>query len=447
MKPHISEENKIDNILRALNGQPREYWAFKGAKREHAHAFIKYPAMMVPQMQNEIIDIFIRNFPEIKSVYDPFVGSGTVMTEALLHGLSFAGQDINPLAVLACSVKKGPFLIKSFKDKSDLLCSRLLSDAKDKIEVDFQGRDKWFSHDVSLALSKIRRAIIQEKSKRARRFFWLAMAETIRNTSNSRTTTFKLHIRAADDIASRKVDPIAYFLHEVTDNLLRIEEIANVLKERNLLRGSFCEQSVEVKCKDIMRGGFYRKKGNFDLLVTSPPYGDNGTTVPYGQYSFLPLQWIDQKDIPVKWGADYLRTAQEIDRKSLGGCCCNKEQRSRLIAKKSVALKGLLEQLKNDAQNRQYKVASFFYDMDKALKHITGQLSHNAFMVFTLGNRRVANMLVPMNLIMRELLEARGAIFITEITRDIPSKRMASKNRSSVTMTEESILVMRNRCE
>lgn len=86
----------------------------------------------------------------------------------------------------------------------------------------------------------------------------------------------------------------------------------------------------------------------------------------------------------------------------------------------------------------------FFYDMDKALKNIIGQLSSNAFMVFTLGNRHVANTLVPMNLIMRELLEHHGAKFITEISMDIPSKRMASKNRNSVTMTEESILVMRN---
>ena len=34
-----------------------------------------------------------------------------------------------------------------------------------------------------------------------------------------------------------------------------------------------------------------------DLLVTSPPYGDNTSTVPYGQYSYLPLQWIDLHDI------------------------------------------------------------------------------------------------------------------------------------------------------
>jgi len=167
----VSDGDKIKTILSAINELPREYWAFKGAKREHAHAFIKYPAMMVPQMQRKIISIFMRSFPEIKSVYDPFVGSGTVMTEAMLHGLSFAGQDINPLAVLACVVKKGPFCVKTLKEKVELLRINLNGDEINTIDVNFKGRDKWFSHDVCIALSKIRRAIMTESSKRLRRFF------------------------------------------------------------------------------------------------------------------------------------------------------------------------------------------------------------------------------------------------------------------------------------
>ena len=112
---------------------------------------------------------------------------------------------------------------------------------------------------------------------------------------------------------------------------------------------------------------------------------------------------------------------------------------------KSQTLKFILEQLSDDKQRRQYKVASFFYDMDLALKNIVSQMAGGAFMVFTLGNRRVANKIIPMNVIMRELLEAHGALFITEIYRDIPTKRMAAKNRSSATMTEESLLIMRKK--
>ena len=172
-------------------------------------------------------------------------------------------------------------------------------------------------------------------------------------------------------------------------------------------------------------------------------YGDNRTTVPYGQYSYLPLQWIAPNDIPGKKLYNYLISAEEIDKHSLGGTSHNKDHVLNDIKTKSETLKKMIEKLANDKQKRQYKVASFFYDMNLALKNITNQMADGAFMVFTLGNRRVANEVVPMNLIMRELLETHGAMFITEIFRDIPAKRMASKNRNSLTMTEESILVMR----
>ena len=57
-----------------------------------------------------------------------------------------------------------------------------------------------------------------------------------------------------------------------------------------------------------------------DILISSPPYGDNITTVPYGQNAYLPLQWIDLDDIEeCVTNSDCLQTTHEIDRRSLGG--------------------------------------------------------------------------------------------------------------------------------
>lgn len=50
------------------------------------------------------------------------------------------------------------------------------------------------------------------------------------------------------------------------------------------------------------------KKYKFDVILTSPPYGDNHTTVTYGQYSYLPLSWIDLKDIDSNASSKYLET-------------------------------------------------------------------------------------------------------------------------------------------
>jgi len=35
---------------------------------------------------------------------------------------------------------------------------------------------------------------------------------------------------------------------------------------------------------------------DFDLIITSPPYGDSRTTVAYGQYSRLSSQWLELEE-------------------------------------------------------------------------------------------------------------------------------------------------------
>jgi hypothetical protein len=63
--------------------------------------------MMVPDMPGVLIETVREAAGEIQSAYDPFVGSGTTLTESMLRGMDFTGWDINPLAVPICRVKAG----------------------------------------------------------------------------------------------------------------------------------------------------------------------------------------------------------------------------------------------------------------------------------------------------------------------------------------------------
>ena len=65
-----------------------EYWSFRGnSKRERGHDYFQYPGMMVSQMLGTLLDEILRAHPGTRRVYDPFVGSGTTLTEAMLRGL------------------------------------------------------------------------------------------------------------------------------------------------------------------------------------------------------------------------------------------------------------------------------------------------------------------------------------------------------------------------
>ena len=445
----ISNKSRDDELKRRVmsySEENKDYWSFRGkAAREHAHAYLQYPAMMVPPMQGELIRIVRELVPETKNVYDPFVGSGTVMTESMLQGLNFTGQDINPLAVLICQTKKGPFFSVALQSKIDSLFRVIHDDKNTQIDVDFPNLFKWFREDVAVELSRIRRGIKREPSKWSRIFFWMALAETVRLCSNSRTSTFKLHIRPHEEIRSRHVYPVEIFEKIVRDNFEKLSKIRNLLGMGGFLKQSRFTGSIKIRLGDSAKVlENHSNDGNkADLLVTSPPYGDNTTTVPYGQYSYLPLQWIDISDIDGNVDDSYLSTTHEIDRRSLGGLKKDTFEVVSELEKISETFYKTIKGLQDAPADRTRRVAAFCGDLNKCIDPILDSLKPNAYMFWTVGNRMVGKKLVPMDDILAELLRARGACEIIKFHRRIPSKRMAVKNNIANTMRMETILLFK----
>ncbi len=441
---HIVDE-KLRLQLESYSETDREYWSFNGkAVREHVHAYFQYPAMMVPQMQGELIRAVLKTVPSIRNVFDPFVGSGTVMTEAMLQGLDFTGQDINPLAVLISRAKAGPFYVRAVVDQTEELLHAIKNDRNVQLEAEFAGRDKWFRRDVAIELSRIRRAIRRQRTSCSRRFLWVALAETVRLTSNSRTSTFKLHVRPAEEIASRNTSPVQVFEEVVSKNIESLRSHHGVLKQRELLNRGNYRGSVKIHLGNSANWCPYGNDG-YDLLVTSPPYGDNGTTVPYGQHSFLPLQWIDPEDIGTNADAGWLSTTHEIDARSLGGSKVRALEDTAHLLEISESYRRVVDALKYEPRDRLMRVAAFCRDLDRSMDPVLSVLRPNAYMLWTIGNRRVGGQLIPIDEILTELLCSRGATFVTKIQRTIPanSKRMAGKNGIASTMGAEAVLVMR----
>jgi hypothetical protein len=180
-----------------------------------------------------------------------------------------------------------------------------------------------------------------------------------------------------------------------------------------------------------------------DILVTSPPYGDNTSTVPYGQYSYLPLQWIDLRDIDPKIDPEYLRTTQEIDRRSLGGSTRVGEEEQAFIGSRSPTFARYIRSLASQPADRANRVTAFFRDLEATLDPIMRMLCPGGIMVWTLGNRKVGGKRVPFDVILSELLASHGARMLCRLARSISSKRMAFKNSIADTMSRETILVMR----
>lgn len=418
-----------------------DYWAFRGnSKRHHCHSFILYPAMMVPQMQGEIIDAALNSNPDIQSVLDPFVGSGTTLGETIFRGLNFGGIDINPLAILACKVKAQSGSTIVLEKKSKQLFERINRNHNKVVNVQFSSLEKWFMPRVQIELSRIKSEIENEPTLWVRRFFWLALAETVRLTSNSRLSTYKLHVMKPEDI-NKIPSPVQVFTSILNKNLIEYKKQSEELSEKGFLSKGRYTGNIELVLGDVLKKTS-KLKQKYDLMITSPPYGDNTTTVPYGQFSFLPLQWINLDDISRDQSIKkYLESAYRIDRESIGGLNVSFKSKSEFLMEKSPSFAKSIGKLRLDGQKR---LVSFVYDMDQSLAKILSRLNEGAPMIWTLGNRRINDVEIPFDSILSELLTDKGAIFDRKFERNIPSKRMASRNKIASTMSQETILVFQS---
>lgn len=422
-------------------------WAFRSwSAREYSHGLFQYPAMMVPQMQRELM-LRLASENLASRAYDPFVGSGTTMSEAMLQGLDFVGADINPLAVLLCRAKAGPFFISALSDAGDRVIRGARSDRSRTIELDWDGWRKWFRHDVAIALSQLRRAIRKERRLATRRFLWVCLAETVRLSSNSRTSTVKLHIRPADQIDVREINVPETFRRILRRNLDRFSDQREALLEAGLLNRGHYIGNVQICLHDVSSGSVQMTAGKSQLLITSPPYGDNATTVPYGQHAYLPLQWIDLADIDSHAGTQFLASTHAIDSMCLGAPTRGALEQVTVLRAVSPTLDATLDSLAPQPRDRALRVAAFWRDLNESLDHILSSLAPDALMAWTVGNRRVGGLQVPMDKILHELLTLRGCHRITTLSRAIPDnrKRMASRNSVAATMNAEQVLVLR-RC-
>jgi len=189
---------------------------------------------------------------------------------------------------------------------------------------------------------------------------------------------------------------------------------------------------------------FPKSGKNPNVVITSPPYGDNRTTVPYGQGAWLPLQWIDIQDISRHMPNNLAEGMYDIDSRSLGG----RRPHNLIARRRTIAPQGSivanyanrLAQLSRDGLSR---LVHFVYDLRKALRHITKGCGQGGYVVITLGERNISGTVCPLADICTELLKSFGLQEITHIERRIPCKRMPKKNGHSATITREFVSIFR----
>lgn len=274
-----------------------------------------YPAKAVPEMVRDLIDK-LKDSYNIESVLDPFVGSGTTALEAKYLGLDFYGSDLNPLAVLLARTKiltiDNTIYVKRHLDEFVKVIKKKYEDNIFVSLYSFDNIKYWFKEENIKELSFIKNEIDRFllRSKKNRETYALILltsfSSTIRSVSLTRNGEFKLYRMSKNDIQKHKVNALDMFEKKLT-NLLNMLVVAN---------DSYCKDTIAEIYLGNAKNLNYINNKKVQLIITSPPYGDSQSTVAYGQFSRLSVQWM--KDLLKKYlniNCDY----DNCDQYLLGG--------------------------------------------------------------------------------------------------------------------------------
>ena len=401
--------------------------------------------MMVSEMQGALLTAVTgERASRNPTVLDPFLGAGTALAETMRLGVPFVGYDINPLAVLISRVRaEAPVHLDVH-----LALTRVIAAAKsDRRGVTERGPwvTKWFRPDVARALSRVSRAVRAEEDPRVRRALWVAVAEVVRTSGNMRVGRPKLQTRPVAELG-RTIDVLDR-LRAATERVTRERDRhTHDLHPETIGRdGQYLPGSV-IRRSDIREARWPEDMPAAEIVLTSPPYGDNHTTMPYGQQSFLPLKWIDINDVDPNLDTRLTAASKALDTASLGGSRRFAPDRVAEAVARSATLSQTLEPLAGRIEPWQ-RVASFFADLNAAWDRILSLCASDAHLIITIGDRTVAGRPVPTGRILVELLESRGARLQATLERPITkNRRLAPRNAfAQSTIASERVLIMQ-RC-
>ena len=402
------------------------YWSFKTADtKEFTHCYHNYPAMIIPQVARQLFEDYAPK-GKLELVLDPYVGSGTTLVESSIKGIKSIGTDLNPLARFMSKVKNTHFNIDLINDGiAAIITGIIIYNPAEVINTDFTRISNylfWYKEQDLYKLSYLNQ-LISELNPLIQDFFLLCLSETVREVSFTRNGEFKRYKMSEKQLEKFNPDVFNIFERKVQRNIKGLEAF-NTTGTENLASVYDFNTSNGIPSEVI-------EKDSVDMVITSPPYGDSHTTVAYGQFSRWANEWF---------GFD---NAKIIDRLLMGGVI------SKEIKFSTNSINSELENIKKLDEKRFYEVVSFLNDYWDSIKNVAKVVRKGGRACYVVGNRRVKNIQINLDYFTAEMFEKCGFRHEITIIREIPNKRMPSKNSPTnkigekvTTMTNEYIVIM-----
>lgn len=402
-----------------------ENWEYADADTQyHVHGMHLYPARMIPQIANRLIR---ENSSKGQVVLDPFCGSGSVLVEALTLGRNAVGMDINPLAIMLARAKTTSIhpnkLASVVYEVLKNVQQRILLNKENKKPDIFYFRNihHWFKKDVINDLSIVKECIdeVETHNKSIYNFLRVCFSVTVLKTSNVAFADNPYFARAKTGEALKKHSPdvLKTFEEHMQGYLNRMKEFYDV-------------HPKNVSCKIIQHDSrsMPLEDDSVDLVVTSPPYGEESHTMAYSRFSKLSLLWLDFAS----------RDINRYAAKSLGGTLT-------VFRDTSPTLNSLYNELATKNRRRAREVFSFFWDYKKCIDEIYRVLRPGCLACIVIGDRSALGLKVSNGQLTEELAKLSGFCHHVTYHREIPKKVLPRRDYKVDLINKEDIIILKKK--
>ena len=346
-------------------------------------------------------------------VLDPFCGSGRLLMPAAELGAYCVGVDVNPLAALILRAKSAWIgydgtakLLRSF-DHFDF------SAAADEYDLELGRQVEWFSARSRTELSQLIHWInFEERTKPEALVLSTILSATARDVSYCRMKQWKLHRMSRTERESYYRDAISTYRARLSDYVAETACLTKLLGRCTIIAGQSQELATLLEEHDECHP--------FDIVITSPPYGDSRTTVQYGGLSSLCIGVVRHvRGVEIEFCS-----AASIDSGCLGGSNASRD----LVSEASAQPFCLKQYWNGPAASREADcLGRFSTDLAHCCAQAAKVLTPEGRFVMIVGRRSVGGWRFYLDDFLTDVMARLE--FVTEVTwtRRLQSKSTPSK--------------------
>ena len=367
-------------------------------KNEPIHRWYSYIEGYSSCLIAEELKMLLSLQPDIKTIYDPFCGTGTTSLVAATHGIKSFYSESNPFmqSVIETKINCVRNLDQDTVIPKLIEYLTLINTIRVENHSSWNGFEKFFGEKQLNELLAIKGLIFKEDNESVKNILALALSSIVVKVSKM---IRRGDLRYATEKEYREENVLGCFADKLNEIIFDIQHHKSIIK------------CGTVKVSDDARDNDYVNA--FDCVITSPPYL-NGTN------------YIRNTKLELKLN-DFITSESDLPRFHSKGIIAgiNNVSKRTVIDTILPVVEPYLEQLQPVSYDDRIPkmVAGYFRDMDTVIQKLSKSVKPGGLFTMDIGDSQFAGVHIPTHQILSNICVQYGfSLYDEEILRKRRSK-------------------------